>query len=264
MKKYLVIGNPINHSYSPQLHNFWLKKYNISGVYKKEKMETKDLKNLILKIKNCEFSGVNVTVPFKKEIIPFLDKLSFEAEKTQSVNTIYLNDNKIIGHNTDIEGFESAINNIGYDINGKTILILGSGGVVPSIIFALNKMKASKIIIMNRTRAKADALNNLFDNLLIVDWGNLPNFDMIINATSLGLNSKDEINLDFSKFEKGKFFYDVIYNPNETNFLKKAKLMGNKIENGKKMFIYQAAAAFNIWHNVYPKIDNEIEKLLKK
>ena len=165
---------------------------------------------------------MNVTVPFKKEIIPFLDKLSFEAEKTQSVNTIYLNDNKIIGHNTDIEGFESAINNIGYDINGKTILILGSGGVVPSIIFALNKMKASKIIIMNRTRAKADALNNLFDNLLIVDWGNLPNFDMIINATSLGLNSKDEINLDFSKFEKGKFFYDVIYNPNETNFFKKS------------------------------------------
>ena len=87
---------------------------------------------------------------------------------------------------------------------------------------------------------------------------------MIINATSLGLSNKDNINLDFSKIEKGKFFYDVIYNPKETNFLKKAKLMGNKIENGKKMFIYQAAAAFNIWHNVYPKIDNEIEKLLEK
>ena len=125
-------------------------------------------------------------------------------------------------------------------------------------------MKASKITIMNRTRAKAEALKNLFDNLLVVDWGNPSNFDMVINATSLGLNNKDEINLDFSKHGKGKFFYDVIYNPNETNFLRKAKLMGNKIENGKKMFIYQAAAAFNIWHNIYPKVDNETEKLLEK
>ena len=264
MKKYLVIGNPISHSYSPLLHNFWLKKYNINGVYEKEKMETKELKNLILKIKKYELNGVNVTVPFKKEIIPYLDRLTFEAEKTQSVNTVYMNDNQVIGHNTDIEGFEAAMKNTIHDINGKTILILGAGGVVPSIIFTLNKMKASKITIMNRTRAKADALNNLFDNLLIVDWGNLPNFDMIINATSLGLNNKDEINLDFSKHGKGKFFYDVIYNPNETNFLRKAKLMGNKIENGKKMFIYQAAAAFNIWHNIYPKVDNETEKLLEK
>ena len=264
MKKYLVIGNPISHSYSPLLHNFWLKKYNINGVYEKEKMETNELKNLILKIKKYELNGVNVTVPFKKEIIPYLDRLTFEAEKTQSVNTVYMNDNQVIGHNTDIEGFEAAMKNTIHDINGKTILILGAGGVVPSIIFTLNKMKASKITIMNRTRAKAEALKNLFDNLLVVDWGNPSNFDMVINATSLGLNNKDEINLDFSKHGKGKFFYDVIYNPNETNFLRKAKLMGNKIENGKKMFIYQAAAAFNIWHNIYPKVDNETEKLLEK
>ena len=264
MKKYLVIGNPISHSYSPLLHNFWLKKYNINGVYEKEKMETNELKNLILKIKKYELNGVNVTVPFKKEIIPYLDRLTFEAEKTQSVNTVYMNDNQVVGHNTDIEGFEAAMKNTIHDINGKTILILGAGGVVPSIIFTLNKMKASKITIMNRTRAKAEALKNLFDNLLVVDWGNPSNFDMVINATSLGLNNKDEINLDFSKHGKGKFFYDVIYNPNETNFLRKAKLMGNKIENGKKMFIYQAAAAFNIWHNIYPKVDNETEKLLEK
>ena len=264
MKKFFVIGNPISHSLSPELHNFWIKKNNIEAVYEKQKMTVNDLKGLFLRIQKKEIKGVNVTVPFKKEVISYLDELSPEAQKTQSVNTINLNNGKVIGHNTDINGFKFAIKDTKYDATNKKVFILGAGGVVPSIIFALNKMKASKIIIMNRTRAKADALNNLFDNLLIVDWGNLPNFDMIINATSLGLNSKDEINLDFSKFEKGKFFYDVIYNPNETNFLKKAKLMGNKIENGKKMFIYQAAAAFNIWHNVYPKIDNEIEKLLEK
>jgi len=264
MKNYLVIGNPINHSYSPQLHDYWFKKNNINAVYNKEKLNLSDLKSLISRIKNLEVYGVNVTVPFKKDIIPYIDELSQEAKSTQSVNTIYLNDNKIIGHNTDIEGFETAINESKFNIIGKTILILGAGGVVPSIIYALNKMNVSEIIITNRTRNKADNLKNLFNNISIVDWGELPNFDMIINATSIGLNNKDEINLDFSKVKKGKFFYDVIYSPQETNFLKKARDMGNKTENGKKMFIYQAAAAFNIWHNVYPKIDEEVYKLLNK
>ena len=264
MKNYLVIGNPINHSYSPQLHNYWFKKNNINAVYNKEKLNLNDLKNLISRIKNLEIYGANVTVPFKKDIIPYIDELSLEAKSTQSVNTIYLNDSKIIGHNTDVEGFEIAIKESKFDINGKKIFILGAGGVVPSIIYALNKMDVSEIMITNRTRNKADNLRNLFNKISIVDWGELPNFDMIINATSIGLNDKDEINLDFSKAGKGKFFYDVIYSPQETNFLKKARDMGNKTENGKKMFIYQAAAAFNIWHNFYPNIDEGVYKLLNK
>ena len=105
-------------------------------------------------------------------------------------------------------------------------------------------------------------MNDLFNDLTIINWGEIPDFDMIINATSLGLNDKDEIKLDFSKIGKGKFFYDIIYNPKETNFLKTGKNLGNKIENGKKMFIYQAAAAFNIWHGIYPKIDENTSKLL--
>ena len=134
--------------------------------------------------------------------------------------------------------------------------------MVPSIIFALNKMGASEIILSNRTKHKAETLKKLFKNLSVVDWGQIPYFDMIVNATSLGLNNNENINLDFSKIEKNKFFFDVIYNPKETNFLKNAKVLGNKTENGKKMFIYQAAAAFKIWHNIYPEIDNEVNKLL--
>ena len=99
MKKFLVIGNPISHSLSPKLHNYWLKKNNINGIYEKEKLNNDELGNLLLKLKNNEVSGINVTVPFKKKIIPFLDELSVEAENTQSVNTIYLNNNKIKGHN---------------------------------------------------------------------------------------------------------------------------------------------------------------------
>ena len=109
-----------------------------------------------------------------------------------------------------------------YEVNGKKILILGAGGVVPSIIFALNKMGASEIILSNRTKHKAETLKKLFKNLSVVDWGQIPHFDMIVNATSLGLNNNENINLDFSKIEKNKFF-DVIYNPKETNFLKMLK-----------------------------------------
>ena len=262
MKKYLVIGNPINHSLSPQLHNYWLKQNKINAIYEKEKIDLNDLKNLVLRVKKSEIYGLNITVPFKNDIISFLDKLSLEAESTQSVNTIHLKNNELVGYNTDVDGFELAIKASKYDVSGKKVFILGAGGVVPSIIFTLKKMGASEIIVSNRTKNKADKLKKLFDNLTIVDWGEVPYFDMIINATSLGLNDKDEINLNFSKVEKGKFFYDVIYNPSETNFLKKAKLMGHKIENGKKMFIYQGASAFNIWHGVYPKIDEKIEKIL--
>ncbi len=264
MKKYLVIGNPIEHSLSPLLHNYWIKKNNIIAKYDKKKLKTNDLENLINQVKTSELNGINVTVPFKKEIIPYLEKLSPEAESTQSVNTIYLDKKKVIGHNTDIQGFELAITNSKYDVEGKKIFILGAGGVVPSIIFALNKMRVSSITLSNRTESKAENLKDLFKNLKIINWGEMPDFDMIINATSIGLNCNDEINLDFSKLNKNKFFFDVIYNPKETNFLKIAKKLGNKAINGKEMFIYQAAEAFKIWHGIDPEINQEIYELLDK
>ena len=123
-------------------------------------------------------------------------------------------------------------------------------------------MEVSKIYICNRTKKKAQDLKNLFQGLTVLDWGELPDFDMIINATSVGLNNSESINLDFSKINAGKFFYDVIYNPYETNFLKTGKQLGNKIENGKKMFIYQAAASFKIWHGINPKINEDVNKLI--
>ncbi len=262
MKKYLVIGKPIKHSLSPLLHNYWIKKNKITAEYEKKELLINDLEKFVNQIKNKNLNGINVTVPFKKDIIPFLDKLSLEAESTQSVNTIYLDKDKVIGHNTDICGFKFAISNINYEAAGKKIFIIGAGGVVPSIIFALKKMKVSKIILSNRTKGKAENLKNLFKNLEILDWGEVPDFDMIINATSLGLNIEDRLNLDFSKIENNKLFYDVIYNPKETNFLKTAKKLGNRTENGQKMFIYQAAESFRIWHGIRPEINDEIFNLL--
>ena len=264
MKKYLVIGNPIEHSQSPQLHNYWIKKNNINGIYEKQLFHKHELKDLIFKVKEKKINGINITVPFKKEIIPYLDELSPEAKLTGSVNTINLVKEKVVGYNTDITGFEFAIKDINFDLNKKKVLILGAGGVVSSIIFALNKMRISGVTITNRTREKAENLKDIFRNLKIVDWGVIPYFDVIINATSLGLNDSENIDLDFSKVGKNKLFYDVIYNPKETNFLKKAKKMGNKTENGKKMFVYQAAAAFKIWHNIQPEINNQAIKVLEQ
>lgn len=264
MKEYLVIGNPITHSLSPELHNYWIKKNGINGLYNKEKLSENDLKKFFLRIKNKEVNGANITVPFKKTVISYIDTLSLEAEKTQSVNTVYLKNEKIIGHNTDIVGFELAIKDTNYDVKGKEVLILGAGGVVPSIIYALYKMKALNVTISNRTKAKAQNLKNLFNDIKIVNWGEVSNFDMIINATSIGLKKEDRLNLDFSKFQNSKFFYDVIYNPKETNFLKDGKKFGKKTENGKKMFIYQAAQSFKIWHGIEPVVDNEVKKLFKE
>ncbi len=154
MKKYLVIGNPIEHSLSPKLHNYWIKKNNIDAIYDKKQINESDIKDIISDIKNEKINGINVTMPFKKSIIPFIDKLSFEANESQSVNTIYLESGKIIGHNTDIAGFELGLGHFKYDVKDKKVLILGAGGVVSSMILALNKMKVSKIILSNRTKKK--------------------------------------------------------------------------------------------------------------
>ena len=262
MKKYLVIGNPIEHSLSPKLHNYWIKKNNIDAVYDKKQLNKVDIDNIILEVKNGKIDGINVTVPFKQSVIPFLDELTPLAKEAQSVNTIFKENNKIIGHNTDIGGFELALKYINYDVKDKKIFILGAGGVVPSIILSLKKMGVSRIILSNRTKKKAEDLKKIYQDIEIVDWGEIADFNIIINATSVGLKSDDEIKLDYTDIGPNKLFYDVIYNPKQTNFLSKAKKFGNQIENGKMMFIYQAHQAFAIWHKILPNIDEETIKLL--
>ena len=262
MKKYLVIGNPLEHSLSPKLHNYWFKKNNINAVYEKKQLNKSDIKSVISGVRNGEIDGINVTIPFKKEIIPFLDQLTPVAEEVCAVNTIYKENNKVIGHNTDVAGFELAIRRINYDIKNKKVFILGAGGVVSAIILALKKMKVLKIILSNRTKQKTENFKKIYTDIEIIDWGQIPDFDMIINATSLGLKSGDEIKLDYANIGSNKLFYDVIYNPKQTNFLLKAKKFGNKVENGKMMFIYQAHQAFTIWHKIIVDVDDETIKLL--
>ena len=262
MKKYLVIGNPIEHSLSPKLHNYWIKKNKIDAIYDKKLINESDIKDVIFQVKKENINGVNVTVPFKKTVIPFVDELTDEAKDSQSINTIYKENGKVIGHNTDMAGFELGLRYVNYNVKNKKIFILGAGGVVSSVILILKKMGASKIILSNRTKKKAEDLKKSFSYLEIIDWGKTPEFDMIVNATSLGLKKNDEIKLNYTDIGTDKFFYDIIYNPKQTIFLKRAKMFGNQTENGKMMFIYQAHQAFTIWHKVMPEIDDETIKLL--
>ena len=277
MKKYLVIGNPIEHSLSPLIHNHWMKKYHlVDSVYEKRKVEEKDLKNIIEEIRGDKIVGVNVTVPFKKLIIPFLDRLDSTAEETQSVNTLFKSNNKIIGYNTDSSGFCDTIrklypmssdSNMLLPLEDKHIFIIGAGGVTSSIISALKLQGANNITLSNRTKEKANELQKLFPKIEILDWGKRPTIcNVVINTTSIGLNKDEELEIDFSDydkdFHKNLLFYDLIYNPKETVFLRKARLRGNKTMNGKMMFLNQAKYAFNIWTNIVPEIDDELIKLL--
>ena len=124
-------------------------------------------------------------------------------------------------------------------------------------------MGVSKIIVSNRTKIKAEDLKKQFNEIEIVNWGETPNFDMVVNATSIGLNNEDGIKLNYSEIGHNKFFYDIIYNPKKTNFLIEAKKKGNLIENGKMMFLYQAQLAFELWFNIKPEINEEVIKLVE-
>ena len=276
MKKYLVIGNPIEHSLSPLIHSHWMKKYRfLDCSYEKKKVEKKDLAKIVKQVRSGEISGVNVTVPFKKEIIELLDQVKGNAQTAQSVNTLVKEGNKVCGYNTDVEGFRDSLSDDYVGFKDKKIFILGAGGVASSILEAFVDT-VNKIYISNRTIKKAKELKQVGDSSLdllnknkniiqVIDWGKMPEIcDIVVNTTSVGLTKDENLTLDFSEYEKRKkvLFYDLIYNPKETNFLKDARLRGNKTMNGKMMFLHQARIAFKIWTGIETDICNETIRLL--
>jgi len=262
MKKHLIIGNPISHSLSPRIHNYWFQENNIDGEYDKILLKENEIEAIIQKIKTNEIHGMNVTVPYKQTVIPFIETLSENAKITNSVNTIFNQDGKIHGDNTDIYGFEKSLLNKKIELENKEVFIFGAGGVVPSIILALSKLKVKKIYISNRTLKNANLIKEKFDFIEVVEWGKIIDCDLFINSTSVGLKDGESLDLSFDNLKGKKFFYDVIYNPPKTNFLLNAEKKGHEIINGRDMFLYQAQKAFNLWHNITPKIDEELIRYL--
>ena len=187
MKKHLIIGDPISHTLSPKLHNYWFKQNNIDAIYEKHRPQENEIKDILHQIKSGLIWGMNVTVPFKKKVIPFIEKLSETAKETLSVNTIFKKDELIYGENTDVQGFESSLKYENCDLTNKKAFILGAGGVVPSIIKALKNLNIKQIFISNRTITNIDYIKKQYSEITMVEWGKVPDFDIIINATSLGL-----------------------------------------------------------------------------
>ena len=269
-KKFAIIGSPVSHSLSPIMHNYWFKKYNIDAEYELLDIDKSEIQNVIDKIKNKEIKGINVTLPYKKSVIPFLSKTINDANETHSVNTVMLDQkNNLIGENTDVFGFQAAyLKSIpNQEKKNKKVLVLGAGGVAPSIILALLKSKIHNIALSNRTYEKSLFLKKNFKNLSIIKWNDLSieinKFDIIINATSLGLNSNDEFNSDFSNFKKNMVYIDTIYNPAETKMIKYFKSNKIRTHNGLNMLIYQGQKAFYLWNKINPEVDDELLKLLE-
>ena len=268
IKKFGIIGNPIKHSLSPVLHNYWFEKYKINANYSIINVKDEnELPGIIEQIRNKKLSGINVTLPYKQKIVSHVDTIVNDAEITSSVNTIYL-DNKhtIIGENTDVFGLQAAYLKEIDNTSKKKALIIGAGGVSPSVILSLQKSGVQEISITNRTREKCIFLKNKFNNLKIVEWVKLKeeikNFEIIINATSLGLKGSKDFNFNFDQTKSNLIYIDTIYNPLETKTLKYLKKMDIKVFNGLNMFIYQGQKAFYLWNKINPEIDEKLIELL--
>jgi len=266
-KSFGIIGNPITHSLSPILHNYWFKKYNIEANYSLLNVTEENLKNVINKIKDKELSGINVTLPYKQKIIPFIDKLINDAQHTNSVNTIFLNnDNIVIGENTDVFGLQAAYLKEISNAENKKALVIGAGGVSSSVIFSLEKSKVKNISIINRTHEKSLFLKKKFHFLNVLEWKSLKQeisrFDIIINATSLGLKDGKDFEFNFENTKDDLIYIDTIYNPLETKTLRFLKENKIKTFNGLEMFIYQGQKSFYLWNKINPEIDDKLLELL--
>ena len=266
-KKYGIIGNPIKHSLSPTLHNYWFEKYKIDANYSIIEIENGELPNLINRIKNKDLIGINITLPYKQKVVPHIDVLINDAEITRSVNTVFLDDKgTIVGENTDVFGLQAAYLKEVDNINRKNVLVIGAGGVSPSVILSLEKCGVKNISIANRTEDKCIFLKKKFKYLNIINWVNLKNelknYDIIINATSLGLKNGQDFNFNFDKVKNSLIYIDTIYNPLETKTFKYLKEKNIKVFNGLEMFIYQGQKAFYLWTKINPEIDQKLIELL--
>ena len=264
MIKAAVIGNPIKHSRSPLIHNHWLKKCNIKGVYEPIYAENeKEFINLVKHLVSEGYSGFNVTIPFKKIANEIVDikinnNRSFVHDELMAINTVKIIDNKLIGYNTDFFGFFSDLSEkIGNLEHINNIVILGAGGTSRSIAFGLSRsLKGNKqLVILNRSEKNATELGKTIassNSLLRISTGRLneidkyiDNCDLIINTTSMGMEGvNSEININLTNTKTDLFVYDVIYTPLQTNFLQEAKRYNLSYSNGLGMLINQAAPGF--------------------
>lgn len=242
-----IIGNPLNHTFSPFIHNYFLYTSNLCGGYTCYDTTLDKLDEIINIFKEYNFTGVNVTVPYKQEVIKYCSHLDITAKEIEAVNTLHFTENGIIGHNTDIFGFHMMLESNGINTQNKRVLLLGAGGASRAVIPYLRINTPSSFVIANRTVEKAEELLSLYDNNAeVCSLSDLKDekFDIVINATSLGVKGEPFIDYGFHIKEAA---VDMIYKPKLTSFLSLYSNHNVKLINGLSMLIYQAAGSFNIW-----------------
>jgi len=254
-----VFGYPISHSLSPIFQNTAFEYLGLDYVYIPLEVKPKDLKKAVDSIRIFNWVGVNVTIPHKKEIVKYIDKLDESAEILGVVNTIHNINGKLKGYTTDGDGFIRSLKEDGkFNPEGKTVLIIGAGGSSYAISGALIKEKVNFIYITNRTYENAKKLKEHivqklnFKNIEIIDfekrneykiWNNV---DLLVNTTSVGMKENDPLLIKKENIEKVKFVYDIVYN-RKTELLKEAEKLKIPYLDGLSMLVYQGAISFEIW-----------------
>ena len=268
-KAYGIIGNPIEHSFSPVLQNTILQTIGFNGVYVPFRVDEKDIQKAVEGLYALGFEGLNVTVPHKISVMDYLCDIEDNAKKVGAVNTLKRTENGFKGYNTDILGLKKsfAINKI--DVKGKKAMLLGAGGAANSAAVLLSQLGAEKIVFVNRTKEKAEALRNHVSAFYsgktdVISFDDIYTYEkpeIVVNATSVGMGEGvwDSPVKDSAFFKDVEAVFDVIYIPWETKLLNDAKKYGCKCVNGFDMLIYQGIASYEIWHDTYVDDNTAIE-----
>ena len=255
-KSFAVIGDPIDHSLSPNIHSAAFRELNLDASYIGYRIPKGELEVGIEGLKKIKINGFNITIPHKIEMMKYLDKIDESCSIIGAVNTVVNNEGVLKGYNTDMDGFLEPLKKRNVSIQNSNVLLIGAGGAARAIVAGIAKEKAKSIHIINRTIENAKNLSEFAQKIeltanarKIEDIDNLENYDIIINATSIGL--KNEISpISFEGIKEKTIVYDIVYAPMNTDFIKKAKEKNAEIIYGYEMLLGQATRAFEIWHEI--------------
>lgn len=255
MRTYCIIGDPVSHSLSPAMHNAAFKSLSMDNVYIAYKVSSHELESSVESLRTVKISGFNVTIPHKTAVLQYLDEVDLLSRKAGAVNTVANIDNKFKGFNTDIQGFLKPLLNRSIDFRGLSVLLFGAGGSARAVVTSLSNVNGiSKLVVANRTYSKSLELSKLADlqgltcSVSMIEEAKVmaKRFDLIVNATSVGLQSNESI-LDSGDIDESSTVYDLVYRPVMTKLLENAREKGARVIYGYEMLLEQGAQAFEIW-----------------
>ncbi len=262
-----IIGWPVTHSLSPVMHNAAFEYLGLDFCYVPFSVKEGCLDLAIRSIYALNIMGINVTIPHKESVVPYLSEISKEARIIGAVNTIKVVDDKLIGYNTDGIGFTTSLEEAGHPVGGRSLLILGGGGSAKAVVFQSAAEGAREIIIANRTVDKASLLRRQTEthfpstrvDAIGVGYeelkGVIDRVDIVVNTTSIGLRIEDPSPVPKELLHQGLFICDLIYNPSETALTRYTKELGCQFINGIGMLLHQGGAAFKLWTDVEPPLE---------